>query len=66
MNCLGLSFVRDTGMLELLSEEVVAKVSSLLASPAIMETDEVVRCIDGLILQTGTSLTGETVYSGGV
>ncbi len=66
VNCLGLSFIRGTGMLELLSEEVVAKVSSLLASPAIMETDEVVRCIDGLILQAGTSLTGETIYSGGV
>jgi 3-oxoacyl-[acyl-carrier protein] reductase len=66
VNCLGLSFVRDTGMLELLSEDVVAKLSSLLASPAMLETADVVRCIDGLILQAGTSLTGETVYSGGI
>jgi 3-oxoacyl-[acyl-carrier protein] reductase len=66
VNCLGLSFVRDTGMLDMLSEELVAKVSSLLASPAMLETADVVRCIDALILQAGTSLTGETVYSGGV
>jgi 3-oxoacyl-[acyl-carrier protein] reductase len=66
VNCLGLGYVRDTGMFEWVTDDIVAKLSSLLASPAMLDTADVVRCIDGLILQAGTAMTGETVYTCGV
>lgn len=65
VNCLGLSLVGHTGMMDQLTEEVVEKISGSLASPEPLETLDVVRCIDGLIGH-GTALTGQTLYTGGV
>lgn len=66
VNCLGLSLVRSTGMVENLDEEVVSTLLNSLASKTMLELDDVIHCIDALISQKGTTITGETIFLGGV
>lgn len=67
VNCLGLPFVRGTGMVEQLPAESAGDAASRLAVPEV-DVADVVAALDPLIRPSEgrPTLTGETVYLGGV
>lgn len=66
VNCLGLSLVRDTGMVDAMDKEVVATLLNSLASKSMLDVADVIHSIDALISQSGTAITGETIFTGGI
>lgn len=66
VHCLGLPFVKESTMMELVAPDVVTRISQLLAHQNPLEIAELVKCIDALAALPPGVVTGQTVYLGGV
>jgi NAD(P)-dependent dehydrogenase (short-subunit alcohol dehydrogenase family) len=64
-NCLGLSFVEGTGMVDALRPEARASYEQRLAAPEGLDMTSVMHAIDFFILPEASAVTGQTVVLGG-
>jgi 3-oxoacyl-[acyl-carrier protein] reductase len=64
-NCLALSFVEATGMVDALRPEARAKYETRLAHPGSLGLDELMHAIEFLIAPAAAPVTGETLVLGG-
>lgn len=65
-NCLGLSLVRDSGMVNVLSPKALAAKQDALLRPDLLDIDEVIHAIDFFASPVARNVTGQTIYFGGV
>lgn len=66
VNTLGLSFVKNTGMVENLSEEVISETLKHTIVKSQLDLGDVAHVMDFLISEKCNVVTGQTLYLGGV
>jgi 3-oxoacyl-[acyl-carrier protein] reductase len=66
INCVGLSLVADSGMVDGLSDVALATKQQALVKPSLLNIDEVIHAIDFFAAPIARNITGQTVYFGGI
>ena len=66
VNILGLGFVNDTGMVEGLSENAVSEALGRTMLKSRQELEDVAHSMDFLVSEKSGTITGQTLYLGGV
>lgn len=66
INCLGLSLVHASGMVDRLSPDALAAKQAGLIKPALLDVSEIMHAIDFLAAPAARNVTGQKIYFGGV
>ncbi len=66
VNCIGLSLVRGSGMVERLTSSALAAKQQALIKPSLLDIEEVIHAIDFFAAPAARNITGQTVYFGGI
>jgi 3-oxoacyl-[acyl-carrier protein] reductase len=66
INCIGLSLVAGSGMVEELSVGALVAKQQALTKASLLEIDEIIHAIDFFAAPVARNITGQTVYFGGI
>ncbi len=66
INCIGLSLVSESGMVDGLSQEALAAKQQQLIKPSLLGIQDVLHAINFFASPHARSITGQTIYFGGV
>jgi len=66
INCIGLSMVAGSGMVEALSQSAMAAKQQVLIKPALIDIADIIHAIEFFAAPQARNITGQMVYFGGV
>jgi 3-oxoacyl-[acyl-carrier protein] reductase len=66
INCIGLSLVGESGMVDALSEEALAAKQQQLIKPSLLSVEDVLHAVNFFASPNARNITGQTIYFGGV
>ncbi|MEE1610165.1 SDR family NAD(P)-dependent oxidoreductase [Microvirga sp. CF3016] len=66
INCLGLSLVGESGMVDALPQEALAAKQQQLIKPALLSVRDVLHAVNFFASPNARNITGQTIYFGGV
>jgi len=66
INCIGLSLVGNSGMVDSLSQSAISAKQEELIKPSLLEVGEIIHAINFFAAPEARNITGQTIYFGGV
>lgn len=66
VNCLGISLVADSGMVDSLTKKAMADKTARLPRPELLSVEEILHAIDFLRGSHARNISGQTIYYGGI
>lgn len=66
VNTLGLSFVKDSGMITQITEKVVSDTVNQTIMKSVISVEDIINAIDFIINEKSKMITGQTLYLGGI